>query len=369
MSQAVRDIAPLCRRFQILGDFVSASPYGTGHINETHAVIFNQGGTRMRYIFQRLNTNIFKDPHGLTDNVVHVTSHIRKKLTAANIKAVSRRVLIPIAANDGGYFVDDPEYGFWRAYIFIEGGTTYDVLEHEMQAYKAALAFGEFQSQLADYAGPRLTETIPNFHNTPKRFEAFQRAVAEDVQGRAKDVQPEIEFALSRKPLADRLLSLQRAGDVPERITHNDTKLNNVMLDDTTGEGICVIDLDTVMPGMSLYDFGDMVRTACNPVAEDCPEYTKVVARLDMFKALAAGYLKGTAGTLLPVERENLVTAGELLTYECGIRFLMDHLQGDVYFRIHRPNHNLDRCRTQFELVRSLERQSDVFMREVRDLL
>ena len=368
MTQAVRDIAPVCRQFQILGDFVSAAPYGSGHINETHAAVYNQGGIPIRYIFQRLNTNIFKAPEGLMANVAHVTEHVRAKLAAADVTGISRKALTLIPTVDGKFYVNDPKDGFWRAYLFIEGATTHDVLEHEDQAYKAALAFGEFQSLLADYDGPRLTETIPGFHNTPRRLDAFKKAVAEDVMGRAKDVRAEIDFVLSREALADRLLALQRSGEVPERITHNDTKLNNVMLDDDTGEGICVIDLDTVMPGLSLYDFGDMVRTACNPVPEDHPDFEQVIARKDMFTALAKGYLLGTAGTLLPVERENLVVAGELLTYECGIRFLMDHLQGDIYFRIHRPGHNLDRCRTQFELVRSLEQQASEFMKEVRDL-
>jgi hypothetical protein len=365
MTQAARDIAPICRHFQIPGEFVSAAPYGSGHINETYAATYHQGGIPTRYIFQRLNTNIFKDPQGLTANVAHVTKHLRAKLVASNATDIDRKALRLIPARDGKFYLDDPEHGFWRAYFFIEGAKTYDVLEHESQAYKAARAFGEFQSLLADYDGPRLTETIPAFHNTPRRFDAFKKAVAEDVLGRAKDVQAEIDFALSREALTDRLLALQRSGELPERITHNDTKLNNVMLDDTTGEGICVIDLDTVMPGLSLYDFGDMVRTACNPVPEDHPDFEQVVARKDMFKALAMGYLLGTAGTLLPVERNNLVVAGELLTYECGIRFLTDHLQGDTYFRIHRPAHNLDRCRTQFALVRSLERQASEFMKEV----
>lgn len=368
MTQASRDLAPIARQFQIYGDFVSAAPYGSGHINETYAAIYNQSGVKIRYIFQRMNTNVFQNPRGLMSNVAHVTGHLRAKLEAMNATDISRKALSLVPARDGNFYIDDPEQGFWRVYLFVEGAKTYDVLEHVGQAHQAARAFGEFQNLLADYDGPRLTETIPNFHNTPRRFEAFQKAVAEDVMGRAKDVQPEIDFAMSRETLANRLLVLQQSGEVPERITHNDTKLNNVMLDDATGEGLCVIDLDTVMPGLSLYDFGDMVRTACNPVPEDHPDFEQAIARKDMFKALAAGYLLGTSGTLLPVERENLVVAGELLTYECGIRFLMDHLQGDTYFRIHRPGHNLDRCRTQFALVRSLERQASEFMREVRDL-
>jgi hypothetical protein len=201
-----------------------------------------------------------------------------------------------------------------------------------------------------------------------RRLEALKAALAEDPLERAKGAEPEIAFALTRETLAGRLLALQASGLLPERITHNDTKLNNVMLDELTGEGLCVLDLDTVMPGLSLYDFGDLVRSACNPVAEGDPDLSKVVARADIFEALAAGYLAGTAGTLLEVEREHLALAGQLLAYECGLRFLTDHLQGDTYFRTARSSHNLDRCRSQFALLRSLEDQADTFRKAIRSL-
>ncbi len=361
-------LAKICKAFQIPGHFICGEPYGSGHINGTYAVTVDQAGQRIRYIFQCLNTTIFKDATGLMANIENVTTHIRRKLEATGAKDVSRRVLTLVQTCEGACYLDDAELGFWRVYLFIEGGRTYDLLETPEQAFFAAKAFGNFQSLLADYTGPRLTETIPNFHDTVRRFEKFRQAIAADPMGRALAAGPEIEFALRHEALAGCLLDLQASGEIPERITHNDTKLNNVMLDDRTGEGLCVLDLDTVMPGLSLYDFGDMVRSACNPVAEDEQDVSKVVARSDIFEALAAGYLTGTAGALLPVEREHLAIAGQLLTFECGVRFLTDFLLGDTYFRIHRPGQNIDRCRTQFALVDSLKSQADTFMNRVRAL-
>jgi len=359
----------VAQRFQLLGDLLSAEPYGTGHINDTFVVAYDQAGETVRYLLQRLNTGIFKNPRGLMKNIEEVTGHIRGKLERGG-EPYTRRVLSLLPMPETGEsFLDDPELGFWRGYLFIEGARTYDVVERTEQAFEAARAFGAFQRLLADYAGPALEETIPDFHHTPKRLAALKEAVAQDPKGRARDCEADILFALERAPLAHRLVSYQEEGTIPTRITHNDTKLNNVMLDDVTGEGVCVIDLDTVMPGLSLCDFGDMVRTACNPLPEDSTELDRMVARGDMFEALARGYLQGTEGALLPVERENLVMAGQLLTYECGVRFLTDYLLGDTYFRTHRPGQNLDRARNQFALVRSLELQATAFMDRIRDLV
>jgi aminoglycoside phosphotransferase (APT) family kinase protein len=243
----------------------------------------------------------------------------------------------------------------WRCYLFVEGARSYDLLENPGQAYQAAKAFGGFQRLLADYQGPRLHETIPNFHHTPSRFETLRRAIAADRHNRAARAAAEIRATLARESLAHSLVALQERGELPERITHNDTKLNNVLLDERTGEGLCILDLDTVMPGLSLYDFGDMVRTATNPVAEDALEVDRIHVQEAMFQALAKGYLEGTEGTLLPAERERLVLAGQLLTFENAIRFLTDFLDGDTYYPIHREAHNLDRTRTQLALLASLE--------------
>ena len=352
-------VQPIMKKFDILGDFVSAEPYGNGHINDTYAIVFDQGGTKVRYIAQRINDNIFREPTKVMENIVHVTKHIREKAERKGIEDTSRRVLTLVQTHNGEDYAFDQDGHVWRCYIFVEGAKSWDILETPQQAYEAAKAFGTFQRDLMDYDGPRLFETIPLFHHTKSRFSVLQRAIEDDKKNRAAGVKKEIEFAMSHEILADSLLSLQQKGEIPERITHNDTKLNNVLLDDATGEGICVLDLDTVMPGLSLYDFGDMVRTATNPVAEDELDISKVKVQAPMFEAIAKGYIEGTAGALLPIERENMVTSGKLLTFECGIRFLTDYLQGDVYFKTKRESHNLDRCRTQFALVESLEEREE----------
>jgi len=361
-------IQAVVKKFNILGDFVDAAPYGNGHINDTYAAVFDQGGANVRYILQRINDNIFKTPIKLMENIVHVTEHIRGKAKAKGLKDVSRRVLTLVQTSNGENFVSDQDGHIWRCYIFVEGAKSWDIIESPSQAFEAAKAFGVFQRDLMDYEGPRLFETIPMFHHTRNRFATLQKAIQDDVKNRAASVKAEIGFAMSHENLANSLLVLQEKGLVPERITHNDTKLNNVLLDDKSGEGVCVLDLDTVMPGLSLYDFGDMVRTATNPVAEDELDTSKVVVQVPMFEAIAKGYMEGTEGTLLPIERDNLVTSGKLLTFECGIRFLTDYLQGDTYFKIKREAHNLDRCRTQFALVKSLEEHEERLINFVNTL-
>ncbi|MCP3968478.1 MAG: aminoglycoside phosphotransferase family protein [Lentisphaerae bacterium] len=349
--------------FEILGDFVSAAPYGSGHINDTYRVVVDQGGTEVHYIFQRINHNIFKDPPALMENIQRVTDHIFGKIH--DEAEASRHSLYVIRALDGKPYYHDVDGNYWRAYIFVEKATTYDIIETEKQAFQAARAFGNFQKELVDIPGGRLHETIPDFHNTPKRVATLEAAVAEDVMGRAKDVQAEIDFVMKRKAETEILLDLNAQGLIPERITHNDTKLNNVMLDDKTGEGICVIDLDTVMPGLVHYDFGDMVRTSTSPAVEDEKDLSKVCMQFNMFEALLRGYLSTAQDFLTPTEREYLPFAGKLITLTIGIRFLTDYLQGDVYFKIHRERHNLDRCRTQFKLVESIEGQMD----KIKELL
>jgi hypothetical protein len=352
--------------FRIFGDFMDVRPYGTGHINETYLATYSQAGTPVRYTLQRLNTAIFKDPRGLMENVRRVTAHSRRRLEEAHDPDASRKALTLVPALDGGDLHFDADGSAWRCYLFVERTHTVDVVDGPEAAFEAARAFARFQGLLADLPGGRLNETIPGFHDSPKRYAAFHAALDADPLGRAKDVRPEIDFALSLEAEAGRIVSLMRSGDIPERATHNDTKINNVLLDDATGEGICVIDLDTLMPGSSLYDFGDMVRSATLNMAEDCPDWERAVCRADIFGALARGFISG-AGFLTPCERENLVFAGALMTLECGVRFLADHLEGDHYFRIHRPNHNLDRCRTQFALVRSILAQGDALRRLVAE--
>jgi hypothetical protein len=347
------DVRAVARHFQIAGDFTGAAPYGSGHINDTYCVQFDQGGTPMRYIFQRINHNVFKTPVALMENVQRVTAHLAAKISGQ--PEASRRVLTLIAARDGLGWHIDADGNLWRAYIFVEKARTYDTVESSAQAFQAAKAFGQFQKLLADLPAPRLHDTIPDFHHTPRRFAALEKAIVADAANRAKLAKPEIEFALRHKAMCNVLLD----ANLPERVTHNDTKFNNVMLDDATGEGICVIDLDTVMPGLALYDFGDSVRTTTSPVKEDERDLSKVKMQFPMFEALARGYLSTAAEFLTPAEKKFLPFAGKLITFEIGIRFLTDFLSGDVYFKVHREGHNLDRCRTQFKLVESIEQQEE----------
>jgi len=356
------DLFAVARAFALPGAAVAFEPYGSGHINETWAVTL-EGGPVRRAVLQRINTKVFRDPDGLMENVARVTRHLAGKL--ADRPDAARRSLSLIPTRDGAAFHRDSAGGVFRAYEFIEGARSWDVLTSPRQAREAAKAFGTFQRLLSDLPPPRLAETIPDFHDTPRRLARFREVLAADPKNRAAGVAREIAFVERREPLAESLSSLLAAGVLSERVTHNDTKLNNVLLDDATGEGICVIDLDTVMPGLLLHDFGDMVRTAANPVAEDEQDVSKVVASVPMFEALVRGYLGATGSMLSGLERERLVAAGKLLSYECGMRFLTDHLEGDVYFRIHREGQNLDRARTQFALVASLEEQEEALTRLV----
>ncbi|HTI97450.1 MAG TPA: aminoglycoside phosphotransferase family protein [Dongiaceae bacterium] len=356
------DLRDVVSRFQIPGDLVSAAPYGSGHINDTYCVTCDQAGTPVRYILQRINHHIFKNPAALMQNIQRVTEHLGEKLRPA--PDASRRAMTLVPTREGGNHHCDAEGNHWRGYLFIEKARTYDAVETPAQAYAAARAFGEFQRLLADLPAPRLHDTIPDFHHTPKRFAALEQAIAADVAGRVRLAQPEIEFARHRQPLTGRLL----AAGLPERVTHNDTKLNNVLLDDLTGEGVCVIDLDTVMPGLALYDFGDMVRTTTSPAREDERDLARVQMQFPMFEALVRGYLAAAAEFLTPAEKQLLPFSGKLITFEIGLRFLTDYLAGDGYFKVHREHHNLDRCRTQFKLVESIEQQEAQMNRLVENI-
>ena len=360
------DLKRIAGAFGLLGSFESGAPYGSGHINDTFALVYDQGGRPVRYILQRVNENVFKNGEALMGNIRRVTAHQHAKLAASGASEASRRALSLVPAADGRCFHRDPEGGLWRVYIFVERATGHDRIETTAQAEAAAKAFGEFQKLLVDLPGGPLHETIPQFHDTASRFRALLKAVEADVCNRAAGVKTQIDFALARQADADRLLALQRAGEIPTVVTHNDTKLNNVLLDDATGEGICVIDLDTVMPGLALYDFGDMVRTATNSAPEDEPDVTKVHMRMPMFEALVRGYLASAGGFLNATEKELLPFSGKLLTFECAIRFLTDYLQGDVYFKTRRPGQNLDRCRSHFKLVESIEEQHEAMLEVVR---
>ncbi len=362
------DVPAIAGRFDLPGSFRSAEPYGTGHINDTFAVTHEYDGRTVRYIVQRINHNVFHTPVAVMENVGRVTRHLRDRLAAAGADDIDRRTLTLLPTRTGDDYHSDDGGNVWRAFSFIEAARTCDTIESTDQAFQTGRAFGQFQRLLADLPEPRLHETIPNFHHSRSRFEAFRTAVDEDPLGRVALAGPEIEFAFTNESMVDVLLDLHAAGEIPERVTHNDTKLNNVMIDDASREAICVIDLDTVMPGLALYDFGDMVRTATSPAEEDEQDLSKVTMRMPMFEALASGYVGSLGGVLTAKEKELLPFAGRLITFECGLRFLADFLVGDVYFKVHREGHNLDRARTQFELVRSIMRHKDAMARFVAAL-
>ena len=368
MAYQEKQLQEISRKFQIYGEILHAETLKIGHINETYTATYDQGGTRVRYIHQKINANVFKNPVGVMKNVMRVTTHIRKKLEARNVRDVTRRSLIVIPTRDGKSFYQNGDHEVWRTFVFVEGVETFEAVQSPEQAFQAGRAFGEFQNLLVDLPGDRLLETIPNFHHTRKRFAALQQAIANDHFNRAKDARAEIDFALKHESIVDVILNAMAKGKIPERITHNDTKFNNVMMDVLTGEAMCIVDLDTVMPGCALYDFGDMVRTTTSPTLEDEPDLSKVKMQMPMFRKLAEGYLSTAGQFLTKPEQAHIAFSGKLITFEIGLRFLTDFLSGDTYFRIHRAGHNLDRCRTQFKLVESIERQEDAMQKHVDKL-
>ena len=367
------DLSWLGKQLEIDGEFISAVAYGSGHINETFVATYEMRavgkGTetrQCRFIHQRINTNIFKDPATLMCNLARVTKHIRGKLEAQGEDDLERRVLTLISTRDNINWVIDERGNYWRTFQFIEGATTFDVVETVDQAREVGHAFGEFQSQLIDLGPPQLAFTIPDFHNTRERLSAFKEAVERDVCNRAASVRDEISRVDHYVDLVDDLLKLQRAGEIPLRVVHNDTKINNVLIDDETGKSLCVIDLDTVMPGLVADDFGDLVRTSSSFAREDERNLSKVVVELPIFEALVIGYLSASGSFLTDSEVDSLIVGSKLMTYEQALRFLADHLTGDTYFRIHREAHNLDRARVQIALLDSIVAHEDE-MRSIVD--
>lgn len=327
-------------QFALKGAVQSCERYGNGHINETYLVTCPSA----RYILQKINTNVFKKPDELMQNIESVLRHQRSRVDDP------RGCMTLVPTRDGASWYQD-ESGAYRCYDFVEGSICLDRAESEADFAESGAGFGAFQRMLADFPAHTLHETIPHFHDTPDRYRIFKEAVAADALGRAREVQREIDFALAHEKDA---AALMEAG-LPLRVTHNDTKLNNVLLDRDTGEAVCVIDLDTVMPGLAVNDFGDSIRFGANHCAEDERDLNKVCFDLNLFDAYTQGFLEGADGALTPAELDYLPWGARLITLECGIRFLTDYLEGDKYFRIHRPGQNLDRCRTQFKLVADME--------------
>ena len=333
-----------------------AERFGAGHINDTFAV-WSADRSR-RWIVQRINTDTFTDPAGLMENITGVTAYLRRQIEARGGDA-GRETLNVIPTRDGRAYYTDPDGGAWRAYVFVEGTVCLQKVENERDFYTVAETFGHFQKQLAGYPAATLHETIARFHDTPNRYANFEKALAADVMGRAQEIGPEIAFIRAREADCRVLVDQLAAGVLPLRVTHNDTKLNNVLIDQATGKGICVIDLDTVMPGLSAYDFGDSIRFGANDCAEDEPDQSKVHFSLHLYEVFARGYLAAAGSAMTEAERRSLPWGAKLMTLECGIRFLTDYLEGDHYFKISRPAQNLDRARTQFTLVEGMEREFD----------
>lgn len=353
-------LAAVAAAFCMDGELKSAERYGSGHIHDTYSVRWEGHRGCGHILLQRMNTRIFKNPVVVLENIQRVTSHVRSQLSG--VTDAERRVLQFVVSRDGRPWHVDAEERYWRAYHFIEGAHTHDEVSSPRQAFEAAKAFGRFQGMLVDLPGTRLAEAIPNFHNTPKRFMDFEFAVNQDVARRCKEARQEIGFAMSRRTIAG---TLADAG-LPERATHNDTKLNNVLMDEQTGEGICVIDLDTVMPGLVAHDFGDMVRTMTCPAAEDEQDLSLVEMKFELFEAVLRGYLAGAGDFLTSDERESLIAGAKVIVFEQGTRFLGDFLNGDLYYKVSRPGQNLDRCRTQFRLLTSIEQQESAMVRLLR---
>ena len=359
MTQPTHEqVLAVCDRFAFGGAVADLKVCGNGHINSTYIVTAESG---KRYILQILNTAIFKDPIGVMNNIVAVTDHIRKGLAEAG-EDTERGTMRVVLTKDGANGYTDDEGRFWRAYDFVEGTVCRLTVDSPETFARVGEAFGDFQRRLADFDASALIESIPNFHNTKKRYVDFLAAVERDTAGRADSVRDEIQFITDRADKCALIVDALESGDLPLRVTHNDTKLSNILLDETTEEAVCIIDLDTVMPGSSLYDFGDSIRTGAASAAEDEPDLDKVHFLPEMFKAYAKGFIKGTGGALTEKELSMLPDGGYIITLEQAIRFLGDYLDGDTYYHTDYPDHNLVRARTQLKLVA----ETEVYMDELR---
>lgn len=351
----LEQLSPVIAGFAFRGECIAVDEITTGHINRTYRLTFAlPDGATERFILQRISSQAFKRPDQVMENVLLVTEHLRKAIEARGEDA-SNRVLRVIPSRTGGALFTDAEGGAWRAYNYISNAHSVDVVESPEQFRAVGRAFGDFQNMLADFPIERLHDTIPDFHNTVRRIEAFEASVARDAAGRCASAAEEIAFVLARKAEMGRIVAMIEAGIIPLRVTHNDTKCNNVMVDDATGEPLCVVDLDTVMAGSSLYDFGDAIRFGASTAAEDEPDLDKVALDMTLFTAFADGFISRTARGLTLAELENLPLGALVICYEIGLRFLADYLDGDVYFRVEFPEHNLVRARCQFKLLTSME--------------
>jgi len=351
------DILEVIAGFDLGGALVEVEAYGSGHINQTFRSVFLEEGRRVRYIHQRINHHVFHRPDELMENVQRVLAHQAQKVFAAGRDQPGRRSLTLVRGHDGLPYLRDRRGAWWRTYLCIEGARSLDVLETPDQARAIARAVGLFQLDLADFPLPRLHETIPRFHDAEARYDAFRATCRADVLGRVSSVRAEVDWFLAQESVTTAVVRDLRDGSLPERITHNDTKANNILVDDATGEGICVIDLDTVMPGSLIYDFGDLVRTGTGTAAEDEADASKMAFDLARFRALVEGFYEVALPILTESEKRLMPLAGRILGTIIGLRFLTDYLDGDRYYKTSRPGHNLDRARTQMALVKAMDRE------------
>ena len=369
MSAAEERLQEVLSAFDFGAPVVGAIRYGAGHINDTF-VVHTQPEDRCcrRFILQRMSAAAFKRPDQLMENITGVTEYLGRRIeqNGGDRERETMRVLRP---RNGELYYTDTAGGAWRAYPFIERTVCCQSAETRPLFAASGRAFGRFQRLLQGYPAETLHETIPNFHNTEDRLAKLKAAVEADPLGRVKDCGPEIRFVLDREADCSVALDAMRAGKLPVRVTHNDTKLNNVLLDEETLEGVCIIDLDTVMPGLVLYDFGDSIRFGANHCAEDETDLSKVSLDVDLFSVFTAAFLEGVGGALTDAEVEYLPWGAKLMTLECGIRFLTDYIDGDHYFHISRERQNLDRCRTQFKLVADMEAHWEELAAIVRQYL
>ena len=348
--------------FAFDGDVIGIQPNELGHINDTFVIETAQADQRQRYILQRINQHVFRQPRALMLNIIRVTEFLRAKILAeGGNPARETLTLIPTTQGDKFYVTSLGDY--WRAYLFIEGARAYQQVESPEHLYQAARAFGRFMRRLEDFPAAELHETIPDFHNTPKRFAALMQAAEADAAHRLHEVSDLIRLAQAREEKLGRVTTALEKGDLPWRVTHNDTKFDNILIDNVTGEGVCVVDLDTVMPGSALYDFGDFVRTGANTGAEDEPDLARVSLDLTHFDAIARGFMQEVGEVLTPQERAWLPLGAWIITFEQAMRFLADYLNGDIYYRIHRPAQNLDRARAQFKLAADIEAREEKMAR------
>lgn len=351
MTDRIRQILP---QFQLSKDYRDITLFDNGHINKTYKITYENGGEKESYVLQGINSYVFKRPEDVMENIAEITRYMKQKLKERG-GDFERGVLDFLQTQDGKNYYRDPDGEYWRAYRFIDHSKTYDVISDTKILYNSGKAFGDFQQILADFPMEKLKETIPGFHDTPKRLRDFNTVVEQDPLGRAKEAKQEIEFIKAHAELAERLVRMQRNGELPVRVTHNDTKFNNVLIDTDTGEAICVIDLDTVMPGLCAYDFGDAIRFAASSAAEDETDLSKVYLDMDYYEAFTRGYMEAAGKDLTPNEIDTMALGAITITLELASRFLADHIDGDRYFHIHHENHNLERAKNQLKLVEDME--------------